>query len=543
MINNIIIFTWEDYMKKVLLLVNLMIITILLVCSSNNIYAEENDIREIRVGLKQYYENVESINVANKVLNMGYIIEGDFISEHVFMSSNGYVFKPAKGIYLISKSSFSTYEMLQEQVEKLIKEGYNAYIGSIAKGIWKVYIYCKDNSQVNTTIKKINGKDNLTYEISTDNGVRTIMDMPGQSSIIMENTYQHPQFSTIDNDADKLIIDLGKRQYRGRLEFGRYEDNGITAINVVPLNYYLYSVLPSEMMSYWPMEALKAQAVAARNYAIYYTQTVTKYPNKQYTLCDTTSSQVYKGVSVEDESTNRAVNETTNKLIYYNNKVIPTYFFSTSGGHTENSENVWSGTVPYLKGVPDTYELYPEKKPWVKELTSEEIKAKLLKYDVNIGEITDVLPIGLTDAKRVINLKIVGTSGQHIIKKETMRTWLGLKSRKFKLIKENDIPQKSFNVIGSNSIITEQNISDMYVTMGSNNIQKLRTDNEQLIILSKYNIDNVPTVKGKNDIYTFIGQGWGHGVGMSQSGAKGMALEGFTYEEILNYYYKDVEIR
>jgi stage II sporulation protein D len=529
-------------MKRVVLLVSLIFTTFVMLCASSNIYAGGNKVIELRVGLKQYYENVDSIHINNKSLVIGYNIDEEFIPEKIFMSNNGYTFKPTFATYLISKNTYASYDQANESVIAVRSQGYKAHVASAAKGIWKIYIMAANKQEANNILGKVNGNNNITYVVSSDNGYRTILTQSEGYPIILENTYQHPQFSTMDVDLEASVIDLGKRKYRGRLEIGRYNDTGITAINVVPINEYLYSVLPSEMIPNWPLEALKAQSVAARNYAVYYSEK-SKYPNKPYDLCDTTSSQVYRGYVVENPNTNNAVNETTNELIYYRQKVIPAYFFSTSGGHTENSENVWSGTVPFLKGVPDIYETQPEKEPWIKQLTKDEIKTRLAKYDVNIGNIIEVQLLGYTDAKRVINLKIVGTNGEYIIKKETIRTWLGLKSRKFILVKQNYTPPKTYTVIGASFNVKSYDANNLYVTDANGNSQKLLSNKDSLIVVSKYNIDNIPVMTGKNNTYIFVGQGWGHGVGMSQSGAKGMALAGFTYKEILEYYYKGVEVR
>ncbi|GMQ59263.1 hypothetical protein AN1V17_36600 [Vallitalea sediminicola] len=530
-------------MKKVIIWCNIMIITITLLCSSNNIYAKDDIIQELRVGLRQLYENKEAITVNNKVLNMGYIVDDEYISEQVFMSDEGFTFKPATANYLISINSFETYDETKEQVKILKEQGYKAYVGNTSKGIWKLYIKAENSDESKIIFFKLNGQNNLTYEQVSDNNCRTMMELSVDDALIMENTYGHPQFSPMGNDEDTNFIDLGDRQYRGRLEFGRYDESGITAINIVSMNYYLYSVLASEMSPSWPIEALKAQALAARNYAVYYMQKDSKYPDKPYVVCDKTNSQAYKGCSVEHANTMIAVNETANKLIYHQGEVIQATFFSTSGGHTENSENVWNGTVPFLKGVPDIYEMQPAKKPWIEELTAEEIKQRLAKYNIDIGDITDVIPMGYTEGKRVIDLKIVGTKGEHIINKETIRNWLGLYSRKFTIVKEDYSNKKMFNVMSAGSFVKVKNINNMYVATGSNSSRKLSINDEQLIILSKHNIDGIPTMVGKKDTYIFVGQGYGHGVGMSQSGAKGMALEGFTYDEILKYYYKGVDIK
>lgn len=528
-------------MKKVLIWMNIIIIAMTLLCSSDNIYAKGDSDQELRIGLRQCYEHKESIHVNNKILDMGYQEDDEFKSEQVFKSDDGFTFMPAEGNYLISMDSYETYEDAQKQAHVLMKKDFDAYPGYASIGVWKIYIAIDDIEKTNKFLDKLNKDKDETFEIVTDNGYRTIMEF-SNDNIVMENTYEHVQFLSIDEDRKDSVMDLGDRQYRGRLEFGRYEEKGITAINIINLDEYLYGVLPSEIPYSWPMEALKAQAVAARNYAVYYQNNNSKYREKSYTLCDTTSSQAYKGYAVENDRTNKAVDETDNKLITYQGEVIQATFFSTSGGHTENSENVWNGSVPFLKGVPDIYELEPAAEPWTKEVTSLEIKDILAKYDIDIGDITDVIPMDYTDSKRVTNLKIIGTTGEHIIKKETIRSWLGLRSRKFTVVKEDYEPRKMFNVMSAGSYEKVQNMKNMFVVTGPYSKGKLKVDDDQLIILSKYNIDSVPLVSGKKDTYIFVGQGYGHGVGMSQSGAKCMAELGFTYDEILKYYYSGIKI-
>lgn len=528
-------------MKKIILTINIVILSLIIVSSSYPINAESIIPEEIRIGLKQYYENIDEIHLNNDTLVMGYIIKDKWQQEYEFKSSNGFTFIPTSSNYLITDQSYNSYGEADSQVNILREQGYNANVGTAAKGIWKVYVGYANSYEASNILKELNGFNNLSFHTAEDNGLRTMMISSSGYPLIMENTYQHPQFMTKDLTYGAPVLDLGIRKYRGRMEIGRYKESGITAVNVVELDYYLYGVLPSEMIPSWPIEALKAQAVAARNYAVYYSEVVNKYSSEPYDLCDTVNSQVYKGYDVENDNTNKAVNETSYKLIYFGDKIIPSYFFSTSGGHTENSENVWSGTVPYLKGVPDLYEIQPEKQPWLTELTSSDIKEKLAKYDINIGEVVDVIPLNYTDAKRVTELKIIGTTGEHSIKKETIRTWLGLKSRKFTLVKENDIPRQQYTVESAFNKYTIS-INDVYVMDATNNVKQF-TPNEQFIVLSNYNIDNIPVLDGKKDTYIFVGEGWGHGVGMSQSGAKGMALHGFTFDQILEYYYTGTEVR
>ena len=140
-------------------------------------------------------------------------------------------------------------------------------------------------------------------------------------------------------------------RYRGSLRV-IHLTGGLQVVNRVRLEAYLYGVVPRESPSSWPIEALKAQAVAARSFAI---RSVGK-PGSFDVYC-TASSQVYNGFDGEAASTNTAVNRTAHVVPTYGGRAISAYYFSTSGGHTESIENAWGGEpVPYLKGVPDPYE-------------------------------------------------------------------------------------------------------------------------------------------------------------------------------------------
>lgn len=529
-------------MKKILICFNIIIMVAILLSSSHNVYAKNDSDEQLRIGLRKCYEHKDVIHANNKKMNMGYETDKKFELEQTFVSDDGFDFLPATDNYLVTMDNFKTYTDAMKQAHVLMKKGQDAYPGYSSIGVWKLYIKIKDMNNLSQFLEELELDENIAYEIVKDDGLRTKMEF-SSDTIIIENTSNYIQFQSFEIDKQCSIIDLGDRKYRGRMEFSRFNEKGITAINVIALNEYLYGVLASEVPYNWPMEALKAQAVAARNYAVYYKQNNNKYKNKPYILCDTTSSQAYKGYGVENERTNKAVDETNSRLITYKGEVIQATFFSTSGGHTENSEDVWNGSMPFLKGVPDIYELEPAVDPWSKEMTSTEIKDVLVKYDVNIGDIIDVIPLEYTDSKRVTNLKIIGTTGEYTIKKETIRFWLGLRSRKFTVVKENYKPREMYNVISAGSYEKVNNINNMYVATSLYGKEKLKVKGDQLIVLSKHNIDNIPLIKGKKDTYIFMGQGYGHGVGMSQSGAKSMANLGFAFEEILKYYYTDIEIK
>ena len=147
---------------------------------------------------------------------------------------------------------------------------------------------------------------------------------------------------------EKGFVSTKRKWYRG--EFIIENRNGeLTIVNSVPLEEYILGVVPSEMPSKWNYEALKAQAIAARSYAI---ANRGKRASRGYDLKDTPEDQAYGGASAETSSTNSAVMETKGIVITYNRKVIPAYYSSSAGGHTQNAGAVWNKDLPYLKSVP-----------------------------------------------------------------------------------------------------------------------------------------------------------------------------------------------
>ncbi len=261
------------------------------------------------------------------------------------------------------------------------------------------------------------------------------------------------------------------------------------SIEEIELDTYLYGVVKKEMGTRYKsvdmdqaedidIEALKAQAVASRSYAVY--KIFSAGEDAEYHVTTTTSSQVYEEGDVP-EIIREAVDETSGQVITYNGEVACAYFFSTSGGYTESSENVWSGALGYLRGVEDPYE--PEilnNTNWSATYTQNELE----KIFPSLGTIRDIEITELSENGRVTELVVEGSKGSKTLTKNSIRTPFGtskLKSQWF-------------------------------------------------------------DVEFEDGVATFEGHGFGHGVGMSQYGAMGMAAEGFTYDEILTWYYTDIEI-
>ena len=213
-----------------------------------------------------------------------------------------------------------------------------------------------------------------------------------------------------------------KHPYRGAIQVDT-PDGKLRAINLVGLEQYLYGVVPSEMPFTWHPEALKAQAVAARSYAL-----ATRRAGA-FDLYPDTRSQVYLGLDHEKPSTNAAVDATAGKVVLYEGQVAKTYFFSTSGGRTASAEDVWGEPIPYLVSVPDPYDNISPYHNWGPfSFTGTKI-ARMLKMS---GRVVDLQP-ELNSSGRIKELTAVGTKATVTLPGKELRKRLGMRSTWFSI--------------------------------------------------------------------------------------------------------------
>ena len=210
--------------------------------------------------------------------------------------------------------------------------------------------------------------------------------------------------------------------YRGRLEFRPDLFAGINAINAVPLEDYVAGVVSRESPSSWPIEALKAQAVAARTYAV-----TTSKAGSGFDQYADTRSQVYGGVAAETASTNQAVTATRGQVVTYDGAPVVTYFFSTSGGRTEDVENTNLGTEPrpWLKSVKDPYDGVSPKHRWGPIRMSSASAAARLSGLVK-GRFKGVRVIKRGKSPRIVAADVIGTGGRTRVSGATLRARFGL---------------------------------------------------------------------------------------------------------------------
>ncbi|MNX83588.1 Amidase enhancer precursor [compost metagenome] len=273
-----------------------------------------------------------------------------------------------------------------------------------------------------------------------------------------------------------LVFGAG-RWYRGEMEL-RPAGNRLTLVNHVPLEQYLYGVVPAEMNPRWPIESLKAQAVAARTYAL---AKLGQFASRGFDMKPTTENQVYRGASVERVPSNMAVDQTLGQVLTHGGRVIAAYFHSSSGGYTETGAAVWGEPRPYLQAVPDFDQQSP-RYLWQKNVQAASLRQALSAKGVRVGDVLRFEVVERSYSGRVKRVKVVGTQGQQEVSGDAIRQAAGLYST-------------LFNVLGYGG--------------GA----------------------------GRPAAFAFAGRGHGHGLGLSQWGAKSLGERGYGYAQILAHYY------
>jgi len=336
-------------------------------------------------------------------------------------------------------------------------------------------------------------------------------------------------------------VRMGNYSYRGSIEF-RPSGGRVTAINVLPLEQYLYGVVPMEMSPSFHIEALRAQAVAARTFAVYNRDFGSRH-SAWLDVCDSTCCQVYHGFGRENAVITQAIRDTSGLLMFIDGRPAFTPYFSSSGGATDNSENVWFAALPHLRGVLDPYEQNP--RIWTRDFTWAQLTAAVRAEapSANIGNVTGV-SITREHLGRVQELTFFGTNGQWTANREVTRTIFrhaggSLLSRNFYIV--GSYGDGSIVAV-TNGIITQQaTVTNLQVINHLGHISNVSVAYAFDGHTTRRLHENIAVTGGTG--ITINGRGWGHGVGMSQMGANSMAQQGHDFRSILRHYYTGVEIR
>jgi stage II sporulation protein D len=339
------------------------------------------------------------------------------------------------------------------------------------KDWFQVTDLAKTNNQPGDRVRTVSYRTPSTPSSFLEHSVRVPLNSGGVQRALL--------ITPNSNGDESGLFSLNGKFYRGSLiiqpnQIGAQASSSLNFINMVDLEDYLLSVVPSEMPSAWPVESLKAQAIAARTYAL---ANLGKHGKDGFDLRDTTDDQVYSGVKAESTNSNRAVAETNGVVMTYGGKPICAYFHSASGGTTESSENVWGKELPYLKAVQD----YDDQSPhasWSRIFDVGQLENTLAP---ELGQLLSIVVLARTSSQRAHQVLLIGTQGTQIAAAETIRRQLKLPSTNF----------------------------------------------------------NVNPIDGS---YAFIGKGFGHGLGLSQWGAKSLAEQGYNAAQIVTYYYRNVTL-
>ena len=290
-------------------------------------------------------------------------------------------------------------------------------------------------------------------------------------------------------EADTLLA-VDATPYRGVVEVLPAEEGRLTVVNVVPLEQYLRGVVPNELApeAFPQIEAQKAQAVAARSYVLAH---LGDYSSRGYDVCATAACQVYRGSASEHPLTDRAVEETRGTVATWRGRPIHAFYTSTCGGHTEAGTAVLEDGAPYLQAVACPTERATGPKldttaEWKVRLRPRDVARAVARYG-SVGRVLDLVPTRVGVSGRVVELRVAGTKGALDLRGQRVQLGLGLRESLFGLQKET-------------------------------------------------------SPAGDIEGFVFTGKGWGHGVGLCQVGASGMARAGASFEDILKHYYTGVAV-
>ena len=268
-----------------------------------------------------------------------------------------------------------------------------------------------------------------------------------------------------------------KKQVRGRL-MGKIKGGKLYIINLVGMEDYLKSVVPSESYASWPLETLKAQAVAARTYAFYQ---LMHRKNWGYDLVDDEGDQAYKGIKRERAKSTQAVNETRGRVLTYENRPILAMYSANSGGHTADAKSIFSLSKPYLIAHPDPESLKGKMASWTRKFSVSEVEAALKRRGIKVNGLKRIEAAEKGPSGRIVKVRIVSRSGSKVL--------------------------------------------------------RTRTTLRRALKLPEILLD----IKRTNGQLIFNGRGWGHGVGYSQWGSAILGKK-TSYDKILEFYYPNASL-
>jgi len=534
---------------------------------------------KIKVGLYYGDNALSSANLQNVTgYGSGYRI-GYYDAQRNF-NALGYVYnveitmRPDTTYHVQLPNAFYSFEEASMYAQS-VGNAYVVYAGNafyVRQGSYTSYDAAASAAgSVGGSVPAISGKGINVYDTITDSMLFSL-DAVGTNLGIepIQNSFEMPKtwFKT--------------RQYEGGFEYVR-TSAGLTVINVIELESYVKGVIPYEMSNSWPQEALRAQALSARTYTL---KNIGSHGSSGFDVCNTIDCQVYRGCEKRNEHSDMAVDSTRGMVITYNNEPIQAVYHASNGGATENCENVWHDALPYLRAVGDEFESTTNMTyaSWEYEVTNADLTGILRARGNDIAQIVHAYAV-YTDAGNVKELHFIDANGKELTYDGEMTRIVlrnedyGVSTSSQRFIFEDKAnprvtslsdfvkpaspfsaatpgapvlsdPQRTFVLTGFNmlNMLSNQYPSGIKVlsangvsttssvySMGVGGV--VGTANGGTILASSL----VPPTS-VSGTYIIRGSGNGHNLGMGQYGAKAMAEQGYTAEQIINYYFTGVSI-
>ncbi|MDE6261260.1 MAG: SpoIID/LytB domain-containing protein [Oscillospiraceae bacterium] len=352
-----------------------------------------------------------------------------------------------------------------------------------------------------------------------------------------------------------------ERLYNGGFRFERIKGGKLTVVNILGLEDYVKGVVPNEMSNSWPIEALKAQAVAARSYAL---SLGTKHSAHHFDICFDVDCQAYYGRAKAGANSDAAVDQTAGQVAIYNGKLAQTFYYSSNGGASESVSTVWGSnqaSYPYLVGKIDPYEAAANiNNSWTYSISGTSLAAKLrgIGYNSVGSSIISIAVASLTDSGNPRQITFTDSNGKNFtIDSRYVVNMLGLRSYRYGFdaaaTQQQPPAAPAFSVNGTTAV---SGTDGLYAIDSSGNVVPVAADayvitDSGTSPLSQSGgttgaggngLGGLSSTTGSNGAFTFVGKGWGHNVGMSQFGAKAMAEQGHTYLQILQFYYTGITV-
>ena len=334
--------------------------------------------------------------------------------------------------------------------------------------------------------------------------------------------------------------------WRGGFCFERFSGGDLTISNVLPLDDYVKGVIPHEMSNSWPLEALKAQAVCARTYALRLMGA--SRHSGQFDLCNESHCQVYLGTSGAGTNSDRAVEETAGVVATYNGSYIDAVYYSSNGGASIDSSIVWGGSqssYPYLVGVTDPYEATVANRisgyEWSRTYTGDDLRDVV--RDAGYQTCDTVVSVSVRDYTSTglpWQITFTDVNGRsYTITTRALVSRFGLRSYNYTIIGGGSSGSGQLMVNGQ----PLDSLDGLYAINGNGNTSAIGDG----VYVIDGNGDIVQAGSGggsssSDRVFTISGAGWGHNVGMSQWGAYAMAQLGYDYMDILTFYYTGITV-